>query len=700
MSEILIKNKKNKKIGILYILSLIFFVTVISLIYQKNDLVLEKKVDLYAANYDYTQKIEYNSNEKGVEGQDILRLNGNYAKDNLTENAMVTVALNSEYANSNCSYSVFSNGWYKMQPISNGIKIDSNGKITFPAAGGFWLQDYVIAKEEIIVEFDSNRIDGDTKEIFITQAGFLSIKLMPGSKTNYEYKKAENGVIEIRENGDQLKVIGLKSGRATLSIVFKDENITRNIVFGVKNADGTIDENNADTGTGLSSGSGGTSSGGSGSGSVTGVADDGDASAGSSGTDARNADPNAFSDGTIAGGTIAELDRLDFLNAYEKIYNEYYPKEEIAANQIARLKSSMSISYAMLKKALAEMGDNPDKLPVVYGKSLGLNSKFVGVESGSGSSYGGFIWPIPSQVGKGTIADFVTSPFGMRDDPMNPGTQRFHNGIDLGASTGTEVVAIKAGTVVSAGDRGGYGNSVVVDHGNGYTSTYNHLDSVSVNEGDKVTSGQVVGLVGSTGNSTGPHLHFEIILNGEFLDPLEFYNDDLTSKGGVNFDGPPDEVCWYFLKSKGLTDEAAAGVLGNIQQESGNFSTVSEEFNSGNDPSLLNEGYGLFQWTNTEGDTQGRRYRLFMAAQDAGKEVSDLGFQLEYFWQEFQGYEDEMMNENSGMTMAQFILLQDIKQATDVFQYTFENAGDPQMDTRYKYSRENYTKFTGKEATT
>lgn len=698
MSEILKKNKKNKKLGILYLLSLIFFVVIISLIFRKNEIILEKKVDVYAANYDYTQKIEYNSSEKGAEGQNILKINGDYAKDNLTENGKVSVDLNSEFADSNCSYSVFfTNSFYSMQPIDSGLKIDSSGKLTFTAAQGFWLKEYVVVKEEILVKFDSNIIDGDTKEIFISQAGFLTIKLMPGNKTDYVYTTGGNGAIEVRKNGNQLQVIGSKSGRESLGIIFGE--VKRNIVFVVKNADGTVDESNADPGTGITPGNGGTNSGGSGSGSVSGVADDGDASAGSSGTDARNTDPNAYSDGTIAGGTIAELDRLDFLNAYDKIYNEYFPKEEIAANQIARLKSSMSMSYALLKKSLAGMGSDPDKLPVVYGKSLGLNSKFVGVESGSGSSYGGFIWPIPSHAGKYTFGQVVVgddSLFGMRLHPIW-GDYRFHNGIDINGyvSIGTEVVAIKAGTVTSAGWGGGYGNRVVVDHGNGYTSTYNHLDSISVSQGASVTSGQVVGLLGTTGDSTGAHLHFEILLNGTEQDPATFYNDDLTSKGGVNFDGPVDEVCWYFLKSKGLTDEATAGVMGNIGHESGGYDTNAQESGSGLDPNVAEEGYGLFQWTNPNYG-EGRRVNYFAAANAAGKDPADLGFQLEYFWEEFQGYEGEMSYENNGMTIAQFIQLTDIYNAMYIFENTFENASAKKYESRMSYAQDAFDKFAGK----
>lgn len=112
----------------------------------------------------------------------------------------------------------------------------------------------------------------------------------------------------------------------------------------------------------------------------------------------------------------------------------------------------------------------------------------------------------------------VTSGYGWRSDPFT-GEARFHRGVDLRASYGTEVPAASGGTVVSAGERGTYGNLVVVRDGQGVETRYAHLSALLVKEGDEIAPGTPVGRVGSTGRSAAPHLHFEVLVNGERVDP-------------------------------------------------------------------------------------------------------------------------------------------------------------------------------------
>lgn len=109
----------------------------------------------------------------------------------------------------------------------------------------------------------------------------------------------------------------------------------------------------------------------------------------------------------------------------------------------------------------------------------------------------------------------VVSPFGMR-------WGRMHEGIDLGAGYGSEVVSVAGGTVIEAGWDGGYGKSVKISHGGGLVTRYAHLSTIYVEEGESVERGETIGLVGSTGYSTGPHLHFETIVGGNPQDPLDF----------------------------------------------------------------------------------------------------------------------------------------------------------------------------------
>lgn len=116
------------------------------------------------------------------------------------------------------------------------------------------------------------------------------------------------------------------------------------------------------------------------------------------------------------------------------------------------------------------------------------------------------------------VAGEITSPFGSRTHPVT-GSPDFHYGTDIAAAEGTPVRAAFAGTVVKAEYHEMNGNMVKIDHGNGNMTVYCHLLSFSVRPGEKVKAGQTVGLVGSTGDSTGPHLHFAIALDGIYYDP-------------------------------------------------------------------------------------------------------------------------------------------------------------------------------------
>jgi len=97
-----------------------------------------------------------------------------------------------------------------------------------------------------------------------------------------------------------------------------------------------------------------------------------------------------------------------------------------------------------------------------------------------------------------------------------------HEGIDIAAPTGTPIRAAAGGTVISAGWLGGYGNLTVIDHGGGVSTAYGHQSAFAVGGGQAVAQGQVIGYVGSTGHSTGPHLHFEVRINGSAVDPMGY----------------------------------------------------------------------------------------------------------------------------------------------------------------------------------
>ncbi len=129
---------------------------------------------------------------------------------------------------------------------------------------------------------------------------------------------------------------------------------------------------------------------------------------------------------------------------------------------------------------------------------------------------GTFMWP--------STASTITSPYGSRTHPIT-GRVRNHAGVDIGASYGSAVYAANSGTVLVAGwNSGGYGNYVVIDHGGGLTTLYAHCSSLCVSTGQSVSKGQVIAKVGSTGMSSGPHLHFEVLQNGSTVNPMSYFN--------------------------------------------------------------------------------------------------------------------------------------------------------------------------------
>ena len=160
-----------------------------------------------------------------------------------------------------------------------------------------------------------------------------------------------------------------------------------------------------------------------------------------------------------------------------------------------------------------------------YNQNNNSNNGGGGNSGGSGGNSGGggsatslsnLQWPVPS-------CTLITSRFGYRVAPTT-GASTYHGGLDIGAGMGASIVAAGAGDVIYAGANGGYGNCVMIDHGNGVVTVYAHMSSIGVSYGQYVTAGQYVGAVGSTGVSTGPHCHFEIRINGAQTDPAAYFS--------------------------------------------------------------------------------------------------------------------------------------------------------------------------------
>jgi murein DD-endopeptidase MepM/ murein hydrolase activator NlpD len=123
--------------------------------------------------------------------------------------------------------------------------------------------------------------------------------------------------------------------------------------------------------------------------------------------------------------------------------------------------------------------------------------------------------------GRPVLEGYISSPFGGRADPFD-GHEAVHRGVDIAGQMGSEVLAVATGVVTRAGPASGYGNLVEINHGSGYSTRYGHNQEVLVTVGDTVTRGQLIARMGSTGRSTGPHVHFEVLRNGQQVDPLLF----------------------------------------------------------------------------------------------------------------------------------------------------------------------------------
>jgi murein DD-endopeptidase MepM/ murein hydrolase activator NlpD len=122
----------------------------------------------------------------------------------------------------------------------------------------------------------------------------------------------------------------------------------------------------------------------------------------------------------------------------------------------------------------------------------------------------------------------IPSGYGWRTDPIYK-TSEFHPGLDFTANTGTKIYATGDGIIAEANANAqGYGNHVIINHGFGYQTLYGHMSRIAVREGQKIKRGELIGYVGSTGRSTGPHVHYEVIRNGEKINPINYFFNDLS----------------------------------------------------------------------------------------------------------------------------------------------------------------------------
>ena len=200
--------------------------------------------------------------------------------------------------------------------------------------------------------------------------------------------------------------------------------------------------------------------------------------------------------------------------------------------QVAHLQETINTSYASMKESLIKEKDmvkacylwiaTYEKPSEKYStwqekaeRDVRNYAENLRAECSVSTGQGMFLWPCPS-------SKSITSYFGNRVAPK-AGASTDHKGIDIGASMGESVVAAAAGRVTTVAYSGARGYYIVVDHGSGYVTLYQHLSRQDVKVGDIVKAGQQIGAVGETGISTAPHLHFEVHVNGTPVDPLQFF---------------------------------------------------------------------------------------------------------------------------------------------------------------------------------
>lgn len=250
-------------------------------------------------------------------------------------------------------------------------------------------------------------------------------------------------------------------------------------------------------------------------------------------------------------------------------------------------------------------------LPQAVGTSIG----YSGTGNGDGYEDGQLTWPVPGH-------KTITSPFGPRKRPTK-GASTYHKGIDIGAPLGTPIIAASKGRVIASGPASGFGNWIKVDHGGGMVSIYGHMKTLYAKVGQQVSAGERIALVGNEGHSSGPHLHFQLEINGSAVDPTPYFNRKTNGKNGTNGNTSENEkaVYKYLTGTAGLSPAAACGVMGNINQESG--FRVKCDGDGGT-------SYGLCQWHNA------RKTNLINFCKTEGYELQSVEGQMAFMVHELK----------------------------------------------------------------
>lgn len=206
-----------------------------------------------------------------------------------------------------------------------------------------------------------------------------------------------------------------------------------------------------------------------------------------------------------------KADLEEQIAAAVEVINKLQDDIDAAKAEYAKAAAAEAAAQASINAIIAQMQAEEE---AARQEAAQNNQQYTGTGS---TATGTYIWPCPSST-------YVTSAFGMREHPLF-GDERPHSGIDIAGSAGSEVLAADSGTVAVATYSSSYGNYVTIYHSNGDYTLYAHMSSLAVSAGQSVTQGDVIGYVGSTGWATGPHLHFEIRVNGSTVDPLSYFSN-------------------------------------------------------------------------------------------------------------------------------------------------------------------------------
>jgi murein DD-endopeptidase MepM/ murein hydrolase activator NlpD len=229
----------------------------------------------------------------------------------------------------------------------------------------------------------------------------------------------------------------------------------------------------------------------------------------------------------LAGVEVARqlvVERQDQVQAISARVAEQFRKVEERTQEIAELYAQQQDLLAQVDLEITVQTESlqsleearqqyEDQVAALEAESARLTGVIQGTGSSGSGQYNGILgWPADGP---------IVSGFGYRTHPVY-GTTRFHSGVDIGAACGQPIWAAESGTVISAGYNGGYGNATIIDHGDGLATLYAHQSSIAVGSGQQVSRGAQIGSVGTTGLSTGCHLHFEVRVNGEPVDPVPY----------------------------------------------------------------------------------------------------------------------------------------------------------------------------------